>query len=105
MPWALAVDGGGRNWSRQVGDVATDLAAWLARQGTVVPVRTAVMLMHEQAQLVECVRPGVDFVGTDPRPLLDMILTPSALTLDPQACRNTAWLIERDHNFHAKRRG
>lgn len=69
-----------------------------------VPVRTAVMLMQERAQLVECLRPGVDFVGTQPWRLLDAILDPSAPTLDARACRDIVRLVERDHSFHAKRR-
>lgn len=100
-----AVDGGGRSWARQVGDIADALAAWLAKQGHQVPVRTAVMMMHEHARLVECVRPGVDFVGTQPWRLLDAILGPLAVPLNPQTCREIVRLIERDHNFHAKRRG
>jgi len=37
--------------ARQVNDVANDLAAWLARNGHGVPVRTAAMVMHEPAVL------------------------------------------------------
>jgi hypothetical protein len=99
-----AVDGGGRNWSQQVGQIAHDLAVWLERQGHQVLVRTAVMLMHEQARLVECVEPGVDFVGTDPRQLLDAIIRWFPTPLDTETCRDIVRLIERDHNFHAKRR-
>ncbi|MEV4130159.1 nuclease-related domain-containing protein [Nocardia sp. NPDC049707] len=69
-----AVDGGGRSWPRQVGDVAQDLAKWLQRQGHHIPVRTAVILMHEHAQLVECIDPAVDFVGSDPWQLMNTIL-------------------------------
>jgi hypothetical protein len=99
-----AVDGGGRNWSRQVGEIAQDLSAWLTRQGHPVPVRTAVMLMHEQAQLAECTDPGVDFVGTDTRQLLDAIMRRYATPLTTDACENIVRLVERDHNYHARRR-
>jgi hypothetical protein len=46
-----AVDNGGRSWSRQVNEVASDLAGWLGRRGHKVPIRTAVMIMHGQAVL------------------------------------------------------
>src|SRR5688500_11533970 len=49
-----AVDRGGRSWARQATDVADDLAAWLARNGYRVPIRTAVMVMHERAVIGRC---------------------------------------------------
>lgn len=99
-----AVDGGGRNWSRQVGDIAQDLANWLQRQGYDVPVRTAVMLMHEQGRLVEYVHPAVDVVSTDPGYLLTAMFDWFATPLSPNTCDNIVRLVERDHYFHASRR-
>lgn len=100
-----AVDGGGRSWPRQVGDVAQDLAKWLRRRGHHIPVRAAVMLMHEQAQLVECIDPAVDFVGSDPWQLMNTILGDGHMTpLGQDACADIVGLVERDHRFHANRR-
>lgn len=59
------VDGGGRGLARHVGEIAQGLERWLAWQGYHVPVRTAVMLMQENARLVEYVDPVVDFVGVN----------------------------------------
>ncbi|WP_433620971.1 nuclease-related domain-containing protein [Nocardia sp. CA-120079] len=99
-----AVDGGGRSWPRQVGEVAHDLAARLERQGHHLGVRTAVMMIHEHAQLVECVTPGVDFVGSDPWQLTDTILGGLATPLSQNTCEDIVALVERDHHFHASRR-
>ena len=100
-----AVDGGGRSWPRQVGDVAHDLAKWLDRQGHRNPVRTAVMLMHDHAQLVECIHPAVDFVGSAPWQLMNSILADGISTpLSQDACADIVRLVERDHHFHSNRR-
>ena len=100
----LAVDSAGRSWPRQVGDVAEDLQTWLRRNRQSVTVNTAVMLMHEQAQLVECASPAVDFVGTDPARLIDAMMASPAAPLSPNACADIVRLVERDHSFHARRR-
>jgi len=99
-----AVDGGGRSWARQVNDVAFDLAAWLARNGQQVPIRTAVMIMHEQATLGRCENLTVHAVGTHPTHLLRAIER-YATPLDPQSCERIVALIRRDHQFHNRRRG
>jgi hypothetical protein len=100
---AWAVDGGGRTWGRQVGDVAADLAAWLARNGYAVPVHTAVMLMHELAVVARCERPDVDLVSARPDRLLTAIhVQPAALGSDTRAA--VAELVRRDHRHHARRR-
>lgn len=100
---AWAVDGGGRTWGRQVGDVAGDLAAWLAHQGYPIRVNTAVMLMHEHAVVARCERPAVDLVSARPDRLLAAILArPPALS--PETRATIADLIRRDHRFHAARR-
>ncbi|SUA78085.1 Nuclease-related domain [Nocardia otitidiscaviarum] len=98
-----AVDGGGRSWPQQVGQIAHELEAWLTRQGHQIAVHTAVMLMHEHAQLVEVANPAVDFVGTHPHLLLNTIRHLSS-HLTPGDCAEIARLVERDHRFHANRR-
>jgi hypothetical protein len=95
-----AVDGGGRSWARQVNDVADDLAAWLGRNRQDVPVRTAVVLMHAQAQLGRCQDPTVTLVGTHPTHLLDAV----ARYATPLAAVEVADLVRRDHAFHQHRR-
>ena len=95
-----AVDGGGRTWARQVNDVAEDLAAWLRRNRHDVPVRTAVVLMHEQAHLGRCQDPTVSLVGTHPTHLLDAV----ARYATPVAAPEVAELVRRDHAFHQRRR-
>lgn len=97
-----AVDGGGRSWARQVNEIARDLAAWLARRGHRVQVRTAVMIMHEYAQLGRCENPTVDLVGFQPQHLLDAIAN-CASPLSPADCREIVRLTERDHHFHNDR--
>lgn len=99
-----AVDGGGRSWARQVNDVATDLATWLTRNGQQVPVRTAVIIMHEQAALGRCESLSVHMVGTHPAHLLGAIER-YATPLAPQLCGRIVELIRRDHQFHDRRRG
>lgn len=98
-----AVDGGGRNWGRQVSEVAGDLAAWLARRGHQVPVRTAVLLLHEHARLGRCQDLTVDLLGTCPAQLLDAVADRSS-PLSPHECEEIARLIRRDHHFHNRRR-
>lgn len=99
-----AVDGAGRSRPRQVGNIAHDLAIWLQRQGHHVEVRTAVMLMHEHTQLVKCVTPAVNFVGSDPWQLTDTSLSGLATPLSQITCEDIVALVERDHHFHASRR-
>lgn len=99
--WAR--DGGGRSWARQVNDIAGDLQAWLTRNHHQGPVHTAVMLMHERAQLGRCEKLTVDLIGTQPAHLLNAIAArPSPLA--PDACQDIARLIRRDHQFHDSRR-
>jgi hypothetical protein len=98
-----AVDGGGRTWGQQVTEVATDLAAWLARNQHAVPVRTAVMVMHEQATIGRCEHPAVNAVGTRAEHLL-WAVERSGTVLPSQACQQIVDLIRRDHRFHDRRR-
>ncbi|GIF46583.1 nuclease-like protein [Asanoa ferruginea] len=94
-----AVDGG-RSWARQVNDIADDLAAWLRRNRHDVQVRTAVVLLHEQAQLGRCQDPTVSLVGTEPTHLLEALARYAA----PLAAPEIADLVRRDHAFHQRRR-
>ncbi|HTF09192.1 MAG TPA: nuclease-related domain-containing protein [Asanoa sp.] len=94
-----AVDGG-RSWARQVNDIADDLAAWLRGNRHDVPVRTAVVLLHEQAQLGRCQDPTVSLVGTEPTHLLEALARYAA----PLAAPEIADLVRRDHAFHQRRR-
>ena len=95
-----AVDPAGRAWPRRVNDIADDLAAWLRRNRHDVPVRTAVVLTHQQAQLGHCQDPTVSLVGTHPHHLLDALARFAA----PLAASEVADLVRRDHLFHQRRR-
>jgi hypothetical protein len=94
-----ATDASGRSWARQVSDVADDLAAWLRRNHHDVPVHTAVMLMHEQAQLGACDNVPIDLVATSPELLVREIRRRS-LPLTADDCTSIVALIRRDHQFH-----
>jgi hypothetical protein len=98
-----AVDGGGRSWARQVNDIAADLSSWLERNNRHVPVRTAVMLMHEGAQLGQIRNLTVSVVGTHPTHMLDAIAAYSTLLSQPE-CAAIVDLIRRDHTHHQNRR-
>lgn len=98
------VSGSGRSWARQVNDVAAGLAAWLARNGHNVPIRTAVMVMHEEATLGRCENLAVHVIGTHPAHLLEAI-EGYAAPLDLRSCEEIIALIRRDHQFHNRRRG
>ncbi|GAA5179215.1 hypothetical protein GCM10023322_08530 [Rugosimonospora acidiphila] len=98
-----ATDRSGRSWARQASDVAEDLAAWLHRNHHVLPVRSAVMLMHEDAQLGRCDDLAIDFVATQPGLLLQEMWR-RATPLTAQACEDIVALIRRDHQFHNRRR-
>jgi hypothetical protein len=98
-----ATDAGGRTWARQVSDVADDLAAWLHRNHHDVPVHTAVMLMHEQAQLGRCENVPIDVVATNPELLVREIRRRSA-PINADDCAAIVALIRRDHQFHHNRR-
>ncbi|MEV4534687.1 nuclease-related domain-containing protein [Asanoa sp. NPDC049518] len=95
-----AVDRAGRAMPRRVNDIADDLAAWLRRNRHDVPVRTAVVLTHEQARLGHCQDPTVSLVGTHPHHLLDALARYAA----PLAACEVADLVRRDHHFHQRRR-
>lgn len=94
-----AIDDGGRFWGRQVGEVAGELARWLAHNDYPIPVRTAVMLMDESSRILRCNNPGVDLLSVDPRKLLKVI-EDRATPLDPGTCDAIAGLVRRDHRHH-----
>jgi hypothetical protein len=91
-----AVDSRGRSWARQVNDIADNLARWLARKRHETQVRTAVMLLHEQAMIGRCEHLGVDLLSTDPRHLLDA-LGRRPPTLSAEACKEIVDLVRRHH--------
>jgi hypothetical protein len=98
-----ATDRSGRSWARQVTDVAADLGAWLHKNGHAVPIRTAVMLMHERAQIGRCEQLGVDLVANHPEHLL-AALPARPTPLSPHQCSEIVRLVQRDHRFHRQRR-
>ena len=99
----IAADRTGRSWARQVTDVADDLGAWLRRNSVDVPIHTAVVIVHERAEVGRVIRPTVDVVETDPRRLLAEIKSrPRSLT-DGQRSE-VLRLIRRDHKHHEERR-
>lgn len=98
-----AVDGGGRSWARQVNDIAGDLASWLTRNGHQIQVNTAVMLMHERAQLGRIKDLTVHLLANHPAHLLEELARRPRM-LCPETCEEIVGLIRRDHHFHASRR-
>ncbi len=98
----LALDKGNRTWGRQVGDVADALASWLESEGQRVPMRTAVLLMHERASIGRIRDAGVDLVSTGSRSLLQE-MTGAADAVDAGARRTIEKLIRRDHGYHNDR--
>ncbi|WP_045875779.1 nuclease-related domain-containing protein [Pseudofrankia sp. DC12] len=99
-----AVDGGGRSWSRQVNEIAFELARWLDKNRHYVPIRTAVMIMHDHAVLGDIINPTVSLIGTRPVELLEAMRT-HAFPLDEPTCDKIVDLIRRDHKFHGRQRG
>lgn len=96
-----ATDRTGRSWGDQVNDVAQDLRSWLSRNHHDMPVYTAVMLMHHQAQLGQTLDLAVNLLGTAPRHLIEAIRESHA-SLTPAQRVEIVDLIRRDHLFHNK---
>jgi hypothetical protein len=98
-----AVDGGGRNWGRQVSDPARRLESWLARNGHRVRIRTAVVLTNHRASLGAIRNQGVDLITCDPFELVysKRFDGPALAEAERDAI---AALIERDHRHHRRRR-
>ncbi|MGI5206938.1 nuclease-related domain-containing protein [Spirillospora sp. CA-108201] len=99
----VLADGRGRSWGRQVGEVAGALEEFLRSRGAPVPVRTAVVVMHDRAELGTCRNPGVDVVGIGTRSLLDQVARTGGV-LDREGRNKVADLVRRDHRFNAQRR-
>jgi Nuclease-related domain len=98
-----ATDRRGRSWARQANDAAHDLRLWLGHNGYQVPIHTAVMLIHERAQIGQCENLTVNLLATEPQQLVEEIWRlPSPLS--PMACTEIVKLIRRDHHFHNQRR-
>lgn len=98
-----ATDRTGRTWARQVIDVADDLAQWLRRRNQEVPIRTAVMVMNQQASLGLVNNSPVDLVSTHSMELLEAIRN-GPVEIGPSARRAIIDLIRRDHFHHDQRR-
>lgn len=92
----LAVDGSGRTWAREVGDVADELARQLRDLGHEVEIRTAVMLVHPNARIGLALRPGVDLISTDPKALIAELIRPGEL-IHPDEC---AVLVDAIRDLH-----
>lgn len=92
----LALDGGGRSWAREVGDVADELVRQLRAVGHDVAIRTAVMLVHPKARIGLALRPGVDLISTDPNALIAELTRPDEL-IHPDDC---AVLVDAIRELH-----
>lgn len=93
--------GRGRVWGQQASEAAGALWWWLDRQGQAVPVRTAVVLMDEMAEVVLHGEPGVDLV-TARVPDLLVTLRVRSTPLAAAQRRSIESLIRRDHS-HTER--
>lgn len=98
-----ATDRANRTWGQQASHVAEALSRWLGRNQLVVPVRTAVVLVHPKASVQVWGTPGVDLVTADPRHLLQAVAF-GPPTFAPTVRDQVAGLIRRDHGHHAARR-
>ncbi|MBO2464118.1 nuclease-related domain-containing protein [Actinomadura violacea] len=59
----VLADRRGRSWGRQVSEIAAELEKFLRSRRTPVQVRTAVVVMHDRAELGTCRRLGVDTIS------------------------------------------
>ncbi|MEZ5406547.1 MAG: nuclease-related domain-containing protein [Acidimicrobiales bacterium] len=100
---AEAHDAGGRVWGRQASEAAGALWRWLDRQGHAVPVRTAVVLMDDMAEVVLHGESGVDLVTARVPDLLVTIQVRST-PLAAAQCRAIESLIRRDHEHTMRKR-
>lgn len=100
---SYGTDNSRRSWARQVNDVASDLAAWLGKSRHSVPIRTAVVVMHERAQIGSVKNPTVDLVAVGVRDLLKEIRE-RRHPLELNEREAILALIRRDHQFHDRRR-
>ncbi|WP_436536132.1 nuclease-related domain-containing protein [Actinoplanes sp. HUAS TT8] len=91
-----AADATGRTWGGQVTDVAAEITGRLSRHGHAVAVRTAVMLLHERAEVGRCDNPPVNLIGTRPAHLLWAIQR-SATVLSTTRCHELVDLLHATH--------
>lgn len=99
----VLTDGGGRSWGRQVGEPAAELREFLASRGFDVPVRTAVVVLHERASLGTFESSSVDVISIGTEYLMARI-DGRTTSLDSRSRDRIAALVRRDHEFHARRR-
>ena len=97
-----ATDRKGRSPARQVRDIAESLATRLHRVGEAVPVRTAVVVLNERAEIESCRRPGVDFVGTSTSEFADRV-TELATPLPVDQVASIQQLVRDDHRYWERR--
>jgi hypothetical protein len=92
----LATYPDGRSWGRQASDVARALMGILEQEDEYVPVWSAVLIMHERAEVGTVNEPVVNFLGTDAGEFLRWV-TSQAPSLSPTQQREIAGLIRLDH--------
>lgn len=97
------VDGGGRSWGRQVTDIAGELEWFLRARGITTIVETAIVVMHDRAELGSFRNSQVSVLSIGTEHLLDAILD-QPVAIDAQRLDKIGHLVRRDHRFHAKRR-
>jgi Nuclease-related domain len=96
-------DRGGRGWGRQVTDIAGDLERFLRSRGAAVTVETAVVVMHNRAEIGSCVDLEISVLSIGTKELLKEIFDKPIL-IDNGRLKQISHLIRRDHNFHAQRK-
>lgn len=98
----VLADRRGRSWGRQVADVAGELEAFLASRGQDVNVRSAVVVLHDRAEVGSCRDLRVDLLCVGSDCLLEGVGTAWGQLPRPDR-EAVARLVRRDHAFHAKK--
>jgi hypothetical protein len=96
-------DRGGRSWGRQVSEIASDLERFLRSRGAAVTVETAVVVMHNRAEIGSCVELEISALSIGTEELLTEIFD-QPVTIDADRLQQISHLIRRDHNFHTQRK-
>jgi hypothetical protein len=99
----VLTDRGGRSWGRQVADIAADLERFLRSRGAAVTIETAVVVMHQRAEIGSCADLKISALSIGTDELLKEILG-QPVTLDADRLDPLRRLILRDHNFHDQRK-
>jgi hypothetical protein len=99
----MLVDRGGRSWGRQVTEIARDLETFLSRRMGGVAVQTAVVVIHDRAELGSLWNSPINALSIGTDHLLNL-LWHAPITLDADNRSKAVQLIRRDHTFHAERR-